>query len=473
MPKRMVSFLPYILVMLGLVGIFLAGGFMGGALPGYLLLYFLPVVGSAASHSLFFVTFTVAVAGFFASVAWGRISFLLWGSLALVGWLSLFLVKRECLLAKAGWEEYKLLADQHVAAQDHFESYSARLIKKNQELESRLNELNTLYGLTTVVGSTTDLKRIYTDISDAVAKICGFDCFIFFEADPGEKCLVVKEASGVFSPWRKGDKLFFHQGIIGRHASWGQVALIEDVKTQTAARATAEEEWFKSLMVIPVAVDGQLLAVLALARAEDPAFTRNELYIVQSLACQVGTAIHRAWLYKRLEALAVTDGLTGLANRRHMEEILRREFARAERYQLVLSVVLLDVDHFKQYNDNNGHQAGDKLLQRISGVLKECIREVDIAARYGGEEFLLILPETGRGDAFAVAERIREKVNTLSAPGAEKQPLGCLSVSCGVASYPQDARGPEQLVKCADTALYQAKARGRNHVVLFASPEDR
>lgn len=370
-------------------------------------------------------------------------------------------------LAKRGWEEYQLLADQHVASQDNFEHYSTRLIRKNQELEQRVNELTTLYGLSNAVSSTTDLNRIYAETSSSIAKLCAYDCFIFLEADATEKSLEVREASGVFSPWRQGDKILFNQGLIGRYAYWGQVALIEDIKDQSQAQPTAEEEWFKSLMIVPISVDGNLLAVLALARGDETPFSRNELYIVQSLACQIGTAIHRGWLYKKLEALAVTDGLTGLYNRRYFEETLAKEFARAQRYQLVLSVILIDVDHFKHYNDNNGHQAGDKLLQKISSIFEECIREVDVAARYGGEEFILVLPETTKEAALRVAGRIREKVNQLTAPGASDQPLGKISLSMGIASHPADALDQESLIKHADAALYLAKSSGRDQVIIY------
>jgi diguanylate cyclase (GGDEF)-like protein len=170
----------------------------------------------------------------------------------------------------------------------------------------------------------------------------------------------------------------------------------------------------------------------------------------------------------RLAQLAVTDGLTGLYNHRHLHERLALEVERSQRSGLPLSLLMLDVDHFKQYNDTFGHPAGDEVLRQLARVLNDTRRANDVVARYGGEEFALILVDTAKFTAAKVAERVRERVEAHDfADVANKimKKTG-ISVSIGVATFPDDGTDAEGLVRAADTALYAAKRAGRNRVVL-------
>lgn len=170
----------------------------------------------------------------------------------------------------------------------------------------------------------------------------------------------------------------------------------------------------------------------------------------------------------RLAQLAVTDGLTGLYNHRHFHERLTLEVERSQRSGLPLSLLMLDVDHFKQFNDTFGHPAGDEVLRQLARVLADTRRANDVVARYGGEEFAVILVDTPKFTAAKVAERVRERINTHdfseAAPRASK-----LSTSIGVATFPDDGVDAESLVRAADTALYAAKRAGRNRVVLSSA----
>ncbi len=179
-------------------------------------------------------------------------------------------------------------------------------------------------------------------------------------------------------------------------------------------------------------------------------------------------AFEYALLYERTRQLAITDSLTELYNFGYFWDRLKEERARAERYQRLLSLVLVDIDHFKQYNDQNGHPAGNEILKRISRIMSEESREVDIVARYGGEELVVLSPESNRRHAFLLAERIRQRIADTLFPFRQSQPGGRLTVSAGVATYPVDADTEEALVHCADQALYAAKALGRNAVVAHA-----
>ena len=162
----------------------------------------------------------------------------------------------------------------------------------------------------------------------------------------------------------------------------------------------------------------------------------------------------------RLEALATMDGLTGLKNHRSFQEKLAQEFERSSRYQTPLSVILLDVDHFKQFNDAFGHPAGDEVLKRVAATLQQAARTTDFVARYGGEEFVIVLPETGAQGAVKVAERIRE---AIAGQAWERR---AITVSIGVTSLQITAPSPAALVEEADRALYMSKQNGRNRVTL-------
>ncbi|ACY16550.1 GGDEF domain-containing response regulator [Haliangium ochraceum] len=171
---------------------------------------------------------------------------------------------------------------------------------------------------------------------------------------------------------------------------------------------------------------------------------------------------------ERLRSLAETDGLTGIYNHRHLQWFLRREVERARRSGLPISVLMIDVDHFKRFNDHHGHPAGDDLLRALATLLDGDRRTSDLCARYGGEEFALVLPDTAKTTATRVAVRLRRRVAEHAFEGADtSQPQGYLSISLGVASFPEDAGDADGLLEAADEALYQAKRLGRDRVALY------
>jgi diguanylate cyclase (GGDEF)-like protein len=172
-------------------------------------------------------------------------------------------------------------------------------------------------------------------------------------------------------------------------------------------------------------------------------------------------------LFEQTRDSAYRDELTGLYNYRFFSEFLRYEILRAERTNTPLSLAMVDVDDFKHYNDQNGHEIGNVALREIARLLSATLHRADIAARYGGEEFALILPATPKKAAQLVAERIRAKVDEYSFRNQQTQPWGALTVSMGVATFPGDARETGELIGCADRAMYAAKAKGKNRVYLF------
>ena len=186
------------------------------------------------------------------------------------------------------------------------------------------------------------------------------------------------------------------------------------------------------------------------------------------MAEHVGLALSNLKLRSTLKELSIHDPLTNLHNRRYMEEALELELRRAERKKLAVGIIMLDLDHFKAFNDGFGHGAGDELLRRLGALMREHLRSGDVACRYGGEEFLLILPEAPLAVTTRRAEELRQHVKKMSVNYLDK-PLGPVTISLGVAVYPENGMDAAELIKSADAALYRAKAEGRDRVVTAAA----
>jgi diguanylate cyclase (GGDEF)-like protein len=183
-------------------------------------------------------------------------------------------------------------------------------------------------------------------------------------------------------------------------------------------------------------------------------------------------AKHLEALNRQLRETANRDGLTGLYNHRYFREALEVEISRAARHGHAFSLIFIDIDHFKMYNDSNGHLLGDSVLRDLAKILRRYSRESTLVARYGGEEFVLIVPETDGAAANTCAENLRARVAAYTFEGARSQPQGRVTLSAGVASYPDDARDANTLIERADQALYLAKDSGRNAVRCWTSMRD-
>lgn len=216
----------------------------------------------------------------------------------------------------------------------------------------------------------------------------------------------------------------------------------------------------KSFLSVPLVVGRQTIGVLNLGHSTEGAFTKDDLRLLILVASQASGVIQKTLMLDEIRELAITDELTGLYNRRHLLLRMNDEVNRANRFVQEFSIVFLDVDEFKRYNDTYGHETGDRALAEVGQVLSRVARSTDILARYGGEEFVLLLPTTGREEALVAAERIRIAVEEHVFPRRKR-----LTVSVGVATFPEDAADPLELLNRADKALYQAKREGRNRIV--------
>ncbi|HUY84303.1 MAG TPA: diguanylate cyclase, partial [Steroidobacteraceae bacterium] len=217
-------------------------------------------------------------------------------------------------------------------------------------------------------------------------------------------------------------------------------------------------------LCVPLMADGEVLGVLQL-RGPDAAMLQSSLQPASTAGDGLALTLANLRLRETLKEQSIRDPLTELFNRRYLTETLAREFARARRAGAPMAVIMLDVDHFKRFNDRFGHSAGDVVLREFGAFLKRSIRSDDLACRYGGEEFCLILPQTGRDGAQQRAESIRAGAArlVLNSEGCALEPI---TLSLGVALFPEDGDSAESLMRAADGALYQAKREGRNRVVM-------
>jgi diguanylate cyclase (GGDEF)-like protein len=222
-----------------------------------------------------------------------------------------------------------------------------------------------------------------------------------------------------------------------------------------------------SVMLVPMISHGEARGVL-IAESPDPdAFSTKDEKSVVVVARSAAMALDNAMLHKKTEELTITDELTGIYNYRYFTHKLKEEQRRADRYDLPLSLIMLDIDWFKKFNDTYGHEVGNIVLKGMTSVVKKCIRDVDIFARYGGEEFSIILPQTPKVEASRIGERIREAIEEARFGGYEGIPELKLTVSVGITSFPENGKPYAELLSLADQALYRAKGAGKNLVCVI------
>ncbi|MFC1602575.1 diguanylate cyclase [Pseudomonadota bacterium] len=249
--------------------------------------------------------------------------------------------------------------------------------------------------------------------------------------------------------------------------------VIKDINEfDLADSSQIKKDGINSLIAIPLIVERTTIGILYVDDFIARDFSKRDEAILTLLGTQAAIAIEKMQLFEKAKRLAITDGLTGLYNHRYFVKQLRDELLRAKRYTHELSVLIIDIDHFKNYNDTNGHLQGNEAIKIVTRVMKDVTRTMDVLSRYGGEEFAVILPETNKQQALQTAIRICKSVEEEKVLGEEKQPLKKLTISVGVAVYPEDATHGAALIECADQGLYQAKHEGRNRVVAYECQDE-
>jgi diguanylate cyclase (GGDEF)-like protein len=346
------------------------------------------------------------------------------------------------------------------AANEVLTNQAAELSKRNQEITlfSKMNDF--------LQTSTTEAEA-YSVISETVAQLFPEDSGAVYVLNASRDML---EAAAVWGPLPPASQNFAPADCWAHRR--GQVHL-----------ALGHEQWCPHVnderhlcVCLPLLAQGATLGILHLTDGlvkddkADEARMAEKCKLAKILADNIGLGIANLKLRESMRNLSIRDQLTGLFNRRYMEEALAQEQHRTKRNDARLAVIMIDIDHFKQFNDNFGHDGGDAILRELGAFFRTHVRGSDIACRYGGEEFALILsPSTAEG-ARQRAEKIREGARLLSVNHANRD-LGAITLSLGVAIFPDHASGAAALLKAADVALYLAKSNGRDRVVMFAGAD--
>jgi diguanylate cyclase (GGDEF)-like protein len=220
----------------------------------------------------------------------------------------------------------------------------------------------------------------------------------------------------------------------------------------------------RSRMCTPLVSFGDTIGVLICQSIRPRAFQSADVQALESVADIIATAIQNSGYVEKIRQLAFKDGLTGLFNRRFFEMRIVEEMERAIRYRGFMSVVMIDIDHFKKINDEFGHLLGDEVLKQVSAILGQHLRKLDFVCRFGGEEFAIILPETPGDNALAVADKLRRVVEGWHFPGVPRP----VTISAGIAAAPLHGKTRDEIIRSADMALYSAKQTGRNRAVYAA-----
>lgn len=249
--------------------------------------------------------------------------------------------------------------------------------------------------------------------------------------------------------------------LLSKVAAQRETVRIKDIKDREDYRTLSETA--RSVMIVPMTSHGQTNGILIAEAAKPDQFRDRDVQMLSIVARSAALALDNAELHKRTEELTLTDELTETFNYRYFIQKLQEEKKRALRYNLPLSIIMVDIDWFKKLNDSYGHEVGNIVLKELSRIIKKCIRDVDIFARYGGEEFVVILPQTPEVEAANIGERIREQVEKTVIDTVVSGKVK-VTVSVGVSAFPENGRSHEELVSVADQALYRAKGSGKNAV---------
>jgi diguanylate cyclase (GGDEF)-like protein len=346
-------------------------------------------------------------------------------------------------------------------------------------VRERVRELDALLTANTAMLSTLDLDPLLNNILQAAiaaipaaekGTILFTDAAEAHDADAGQlPRLQIRAIAGYTDPRIQTFTFAGSEGYSAKAAREKCPLLVPDARADPEIRYAGdipEVREILSAIVAPLMHHDHPLGVISLDATRRAAFAEADLRLLVAFANAAAVAIDNARLHAEVRALAVTDGLTGLANHRAFNQALEAEVPRAGRYGYPVSLVFLDIDSFKLYNDTYGHPAGNERLKAFAALLRERVRDPDLAARYGGEEFALVLPHTPKDGAFHLAERIRAAAEAAvpdgCLPGA---PVSGYTLSLGVAAFPDDARTPEDLLLAADNAALAAKRAGKNRVV--------
>jgi len=358
-------------------------------------------------------------------------------------------------------EDLKLLSS--IASQAAIAIYNTELYEKS---EQKVRELTTLYEISRAIASTLNLENVLNLAMKMINQLMSTKRCSILILDRDGKEINTRVSQGLPEEILKEIKIDAQESVLNFVFRTKQPILIKNLEEDLFIKAFSnykkERYLTKSFMSVPLNIKDQVIGVINVTdKINESAFNEDDLKLLVTLANQIASDVENARLYE----MAVTDGLTEIFNHKYFQQHLEKDLERSKRYHEEISLIMIDIDFFKKCNDTFGHQEGNKILKTITSILKKSIREVDLLARYGGEEFGIILPCTPKSGACEIAERMREIVeNTVFVLNGQQVHI---TISVGIATFPEDATLQFDLIRKSDMALYHAKKTGRNRVVAY------
>ncbi len=339
------------------------------------------------------------------------------------------------------------------------------LNKRTSELERSQAHLELIYENTRVLAGILNVDEVIAEVMKITGKLMRY---------PASGILLKGPGSNYIYRGRDIDgKTNFHlkaadseaNALILRVAKQAEPITVKDIGGRNDYKALRSNT--QSVMIVPMVAHGKTIGILTAESSKLGAFGGKDQNMMMVVARAAGMSLENALLHHQMEELTITDELTGVYNYRYFAEKLKEEQRRAARYDLPLSLIMLDIDWFKKFNDTYGHEVGNIVLKGITGVVRKCIRDVDILCRYGGEEFVVILPQTPQIEVTRIGERIRQQIYEASFGGGANIPDLKVTVSVGISSFPENGKPHEELLAVTDTAMYRAKGSGKNRVCVI------
>ncbi len=337
-----------------------------------------------------------------------------------------------------------------------------------QELRQKTRELAYFISVGKALTSTLELKKMLRVIMETAQKMVRSESWSLLLSDEIMDEFYFELAKGMNPKSMKGRRYKPGEGPVGWVAEKGTPLLITDFSKE---KQFQRSEFYphtkvKSVLSVPIISKRKVIGVIQMVnRSDRKPFDEKDLDLLLKLVDQAALAIERSSLYQKMSDLATTDDLTHLYNFRFLDQTLDLEIKRCQRYGSCISLIFLDMDHFKLVNDQYGHLMGSQVLVEVAQILRKTLREVDIIARYGGDEFVVVLPETNVETSSRIAHRVRNAIRTHEF--LKKEGLSIhLSASFGIAGFPEHAKNKTDLIRLADQAMYKAKVMGRDKIFL-------
>jgi diguanylate cyclase (GGDEF)-like protein len=340
-----------------------------------------------------------------------------------------------------------------------------KLKKENGRIDKQLREIGHLYDVIKDLGSTLNAQEMLDLIKEFTDRSFDLSHFIIAVLSPDNKKYNVRVTSGC-------DEMFLRRAeievdtnqLLSVLAREKKPVLVSSVADDPRLEKLASLS-IKAFLFIPFIIQDRVIGFLCSYSTDKEFLDAEKFANFQVFFNQIAIGLQKSLLYEKVQKLSITDGLTKLYSHRHFKQRLEEELVLAGRYSSPLSLLMMDIDHFKRYNDSYGHVAGDHVLMQVANILQEQAEVTQLVARYGGEEMVIIAPETTKDKAVELGERIRAKIAAyVFAVGQETTGV---TISIGVATFPKDADSSTELISHADQALYAAKNQGRNRVVTY------